>query len=185
MRARILISFVVLCVAATFAVAQKRGTKEARPSPNAAVEQTIGTTDASVTYGRPAVKGREVWGKLVPFGEVWRTGANEATTITVSKDVLVEGQKLPAGTYALFTIPTQTEWTWIFSKNAGQWGAFSYKKEEDVLRVTSKPHPAEHAHEWLTFVFEDLKPDSAKLVLHWEKLEVPLRIQEAQAAAAK
>ncbi|MCI0639675.1 MAG: DUF2911 domain-containing protein, partial [Gemmataceae bacterium] len=85
-----------------------------------------------------------------------------------------------AGTYALFTIPTQNEWTWIFSKNAGQWGAFSYKKEEDALRVTSKPQPAQHAHEWLTFTFEDLKPGAAKLVLHWEKLEVPLTIQEAK-----
>ena len=180
MKARFMIVLTVLALAAGVGIAQKRDNKEARPSPNATVAQTIGTTDISVTYGRPAVKGRDVWGQLAPHGKVWRTGANECATITFSKDVLVEGKRLAAGTYGLFTIPGQNEWTWIFSKNASQWGAFSYKEAEDALRVTAKPHAAEHAHEWLTFSFEHLVSDGATLAVHWEKVAVPLKIQEAK-----
>lgn len=180
MRIRILAVLVALALAAGASFAQRRDNKEARPSPNAAVSQTLGTTEITVTYGRPAVKGRTVWGQLVPYGKVWRTGANECTTITFSKNVLVEGKPLTAGTYGLFTIPGQDEWTWIFSKNASQWGAFSYKQEEDALRVTAKPHAAEHAHEWLTFAFEHLSADGGTLALHWEKVAVPLKIQEAK-----
>lgn len=180
MNRKVALMLVAAALIAGTAVAQKRDTKEARPSPNAAVSQTIGTTDVSVTYGRPAVKGRNVWTDLAPYGKVWRTGANECTTFTANKDVLVEGKRLAAGTYCLFTIPTETEWTWIFSKNSTQWGAFSYKEAEDALRVTSKPHASEHAHEWLTLSFEHLEPGAATLALHWEKLAVPLKIQEAK-----
>lgn len=169
-----------LALGAAVATAQKRDSKEARPSPNAAVSQTIGTTDVSVTYGRPGVKGRTIWGNLVPYDQVWRTGANECSTISFSKDVMIEGKRLAAGTYGLFTIPGKDEWTWVFSKNASQWGAFSYKPEEDALRVTVKPHMAEHAHEWLTLSFEHLEPGEATLALHWEKLAVPLKIAEAK-----
>lgn len=167
-------------VTAGMAAAQKRDNKEPRPSPNAAVSQTIGTTEVTVTYGRPAVKGRNVWADLAPYGKVWRTGANECATITFSKNVLVEGKPLAAGTYGLFTIPGEKEWTWIFSKNASQWGAFSYKQADDALRVTSQPHMAHHPHEWLTFSFEKLESGAATLELHWEKIAVPLRIQETK-----
>ena len=180
MKKKAALMLVAMALIASAAAAQKRDTKEARPSPNAAVSQTIGTTDVSVAYGRPAVKGRNVWGDLAPYGKVWRTGANECSTFTANKDVLVEGKRLAAGTYCLFTIPTATEWTWIFSKNATQWGAFSYKEAEDALRVTSKPLASSHPHEWLTLSFEHLEPGAATLALHWEKLAVPLKIQEAK-----
>lgn len=178
--AAVMAVMVMLALVAGVAAAQKRDNKEARPSPNASVSQTIGTTEVSVTYGRPAVKGRNVWADLAPYGKVWRTGANECSTITFSKNVLVEGKPVAAGTYGLFTIPGKDEWTWILSKNASQWGAFSYKQGEDVLRVTVKPHMAEHGHEWLTLAFEHLSPGGATLGLHWEKIAVPLKIQEAK-----
>jgi len=171
---------VALAMLAGVAAAQKRDNKEARPSPNAAVSQTIGTTEVAVTYGRPAVKGRNVWADLAPYGKVWRTGANECATITFSRNVLVEGKPLAAGTYGLFTIPGKDEWTWIFSKNATQWGAFSYKETDDALRVTVKPHMAHHAHERLTLSFEHLEKGAGTLALHWEKIAVPLKIQEAK-----
>lgn len=179
-KSKLAAGLVVLALAAGVAAAQKRDNKEPRPSPNAAVSQTIGTTEVTVTYGRPAVKGRNVWAELAPYGKVWRTGANECATITFSKNVLVEGKPLAAGTYGLFTIPGEKEWTWIFSKNASQWGAFSYKPADDALRVTAKPHLAHHPHEWLTFSFEKLESGAATLELHWEKIAVPLRIQEAK-----
>src|SRR5215472_6173176 len=118
------------------------------PSPNATVSQTFGVTKVEVSYSRPHVKGptrkedRVIWGKLVPYGEVWRTGANAVTKLTVDTDVAVEGQKLPAGSYGLFTIPGKTEWTVIFNKQATGSPA-DYKAEADVLRVKVKPAAAE------------------------------------------
>ncbi len=121
-------------------------------------------------YGRPKVRGREIWGGLVPYEKIWRTGADEATTIAVSKDVNVEGEKLAAGTYSLFTIPGKTEWTIIFNKVAKQWGAYRYDKAQDALRVNVKPEAAEHVEE-MTFQIE-----GNKVVLRWEKLSVPFVI---------
>lgn len=160
-------------------LAAQRANNEPRVSPNAAVSQTIGTAVVTIEYGRPAVKGRAVWGALVPWGEVWRTGANEATTIEFTSDVTIEGQKLPAGKYALFTIPGQSEWTIIFNKTAKQWGAFRYDAAQDALRVKVKPRAAPH-EEWMSFHFEDLAPDAATVVLRWEKVAVPFRIQLAR-----
>ena len=145
------------------------------PSPKASVTQTIGVTDITITYSRPGVKGREIWGKLVPYGEVWRTGANENTTIRFSTPVKVEGHELPAGLYGLQTIPTSGDWTLILSKDADQWGAFSYKPEHDALRVQVKPQPAE-PQERMSFEFTDLSDTSAKVVLRWEKLAVPFTV---------
>ncbi|NIM12301.1 MAG: DUF2911 domain-containing protein [Candidatus Aminicenantes bacterium] len=142
-----------------------------RVSQGASISQTIGLTDVTITYHRPGVKGRVIWGGLVPYDKVWRTGANEATTIEFSHDVMVEGNKLTAGTYGLFTIPGKTEWTFIFSKQSKIWGAMGYKEEEDALRVKVKPADAPHC-EWMKFGFADLKEDSAKVILHWEKLMV-------------
>jgi len=146
-----------------------------RVSQRGTVSQRIGLTDITITYHRPEVGGREIWGKTVPFGKVWRSGANENTTITFTDDVSVEGKPLAAGTYGLHTIPDKDQWTIIFSKNSTSWGSFSYDEKEDALRVSVKPHAAE-PFEALTYVFDDVKPDSALATLRWEKLAVPFRV---------
>ena len=146
-----------------------------RVSQGGSVTQRIGLTDITIHYHRPAVGGREIWGKIVPYGKVWRAGANENTTITFTDDVTVEGKPLAAGTYGLHTIPDKDQWTVIFSKNSTSWGSFSYDEKEDALRVTVKPHPAE-MFEQLAYTFEDVKPDSAVATLRWEKLAVPFQI---------
>jgi pimeloyl-ACP methyl ester carboxylesterase len=149
-----------------------------RPSPRASAAQQIGLAEVTVRYGRPQVKGREIWGKLVPWNRVWRTGANEATTLTFSRDVLVEGQRLAAGTYSFFTIPSESEWTVIFNRGAHQWGAFNYNPEFDALRVKIKAQSAEPM-EWLNFSFDPTGEKSANLILRWEKLKLLLKIEDA------
>jgi hypothetical protein len=146
-----------------------------RVSQRGTVTQRIGLTDITIVYHRPEVGGREIWGKTVPYGKVWRAGANENTTITFSDDVSVEGKPLAAGTYGLHAIPDKDQWTIIFSKNATSWGSFSYDEKEDALRVTTKPRAAE-SFEVLTYVFDDVKPDSAVATLRWEKLAVPIHV---------
>jgi hypothetical protein len=150
------------------------------PSPNATVSQTIGVTKIEVVYSRPHVKGptrkedRVIWGTLVPYDQVWRTGANAVTKITLDGDVTVEGQKLAAGSYGLFTIPGKTEWTVILNKQAtGSPG--DYKAENDVLRVKVKPAAAEMTDQF-TIGFPDVTSNSAVLALRWEKLAVPVNI---------
>lgn len=145
------------------------------PSQEAAVKQRIGVTDVTITYHRPLVNGRKVWGGLVPMGQVWRAGANENTTIEFSTPVLIEGKPLPAGRYGLHTIPTPETWTIIFSKMADAWGSYTYSEAEDALRVTVKPRENQ-MEEALEFEFEELKPDSAVVLLKWEKLAVPFRV---------
>lgn len=147
-----------------------------RPSPKATVSQTVGITEVTIHYSRPGVKDRKIWGDLVPYGQVWRTGANENTTITFSTPVKVEGKELPAGTYGLQTIPNQNEWTLILSKDAELWGAFNYKPENDALRAPVKPAPADF-RERMGFEFEDVTDNSARVVLRWEKLQVPFNIE--------
>lgn len=144
-------------------------------SQRATVTQRIGLTDITIVYHEPLVGGREIWGKVVPCGQVWRSGANENTTISFSDDVSVEGKALSAGTYGLHTIPGKDGWTVIFSKNSTSWGSFSYDENEDVLRVTVKPQPAEF-REALTYTFDEVKPNSAAAMLRWEKLAVPFHI---------
>jgi tetratricopeptide (TPR) repeat protein len=146
-----------------------------RKSQNAEVVQTIGITEVSVKYSRPLVNGRKVFGGIVPYGDVWRAGANENTTITFSDPVTIEGKALEKGTYGLFMIPKEDEWTIIFSKTNSAWGAFTYKPDEDVLRVTVKPTTSEF-HDALLFDFDDLKPDSALLTLRWDKTAVPFKV---------
>jgi len=146
-----------------------------RVSQRGTVSQRIGLTDVTIIYHRPEVGGREIWSKVVPYGKVWRAGANENTTITFSDDVAVEGKPLTAGTYGLHAIPDKDSWTVIFSKNSTSWGSFSYDEKEDALRVTAKPQAADF-HEALTYTFEDVKADSAAATLRWEKLAVPFRI---------
>ena len=141
----------------------------------AVVKQRVGLTDIKITYHRPLVNGRKVWGGLVPLGEVWRAGANQNTTIEFSDPVSIEGQPLPKGVYGLHMIPTAETWTIIFSKMASAWGSYTYKQEEDALRVTVKPRPAE-MEEALEYEFEDLKADSAVVTLKWETLAVPFKV---------
>ncbi|HYO14024.1 MAG TPA: DUF2911 domain-containing protein [Thermoanaerobaculia bacterium] len=147
-----------------------------RPSPKASVSQTIGVTEVSLHYSSPGVKDRTIWGELVPYNEVWRTGANENTTITFSTPVKIQGKELPAGTYGLQTIPTPGDWTVIFSKDAELWGAFNYKPENDALRVQVKPQPADF-RERMIFTFEGTTDTSSDIVLHWEKLRVPFTVE--------
>ena len=158
-------------------LAQERGSEEARVSPNAAVSQTIGTTEVRITYGRPQVKGRTIFGDLVPYGDVWRTGANEATTISFSSDVTVEGEPLSAGTYSLYTIPGKDTWTIIFNNVANQWGT-QYDKNKDALRVQVSPESAPE-REMMTFFFEEVTNTSGTCVLHWADVRVPVEIQVA------
>ncbi|HZR58658.1 MAG TPA: DUF2911 domain-containing protein [Terriglobales bacterium] len=144
-------------------------------SQRAVVTQRIGTTDIIVTYHRPLVGGRNIWGKTVPYGKVWRAGANENTIIEFTDPVSIEGQPLARGIYGLHMIPDENEWTIIFSKATTAWGSFSYKQDEDALRVKVKPHAAEF-HEALAYDFDELKPDSALVTLTWEKLAVPFKV---------
>jgi Protein of unknown function (DUF2911) len=141
-------------------------------SAQARVTQRMGITDITIDYHRPLVNGRPLWGKLVPYGQVWRAGANENTTIEFTDPVSIEGKPLAKGVYGLHMIPGEGEWTIIFSKNATSWGSFTYDQTEDALQVTVKPRAAEF-HEALTYDFDDLKPDSTLITLRWEKLAVP------------
>lgn len=145
-------------------------------SPKASIAQTIGLTDVAITYHRPAVNKRTVWGDLVPYGEVWRAGANQNTTISFSSPVTVNGKPLPAGTYGLHMIPTTGDWTIAFSNVSWAWGSFSYDEKEDALRVTAKPQPAEF-QERLSYSFDDPTEKSVEVALRWEKLRVPFTVE--------
>jgi len=146
-----------------------------RDSQQGMVTQRVGITDITIRYHRPLVKGRTIWGKLVPFGEVWRAGANENTTMAFSDAVRIEGKPLPAGIYGLHMIPRENEWTIIFSNVHSAWGSFTYREADDALRVVVKPQSSE-MHEALTYDFDDVKADSAVATLRWEKLAVPIRL---------
>jgi Protein of unknown function (DUF2911) len=146
-----------------------------RASQHAVITQRIGITDITINYHRPLANGRQIWGKVVPYGQVWRAGANENTTITFTDPVTIEGQALDKGTYGLHMIPGENEWTVIFSKTSTAWGSFSYKQDEDALRVTVKPQTAE-LHNALTYDFDDVKPDSTVVTLSWDKVAVPFKV---------
>ncbi len=146
-----------------------------RTSQHGVTTQTIGLSTVTIDYSRPLAGTREVWGKTVPYGKVWRAGANENTTIAFSDDVSIEGKPLAAGTYGLHMIPDKDQWTIIFSKNSTSWGSFSYDEKEDALRVTVKP-ATDQNFDALTYTFDDVKPDSAVATLRWEKLAVPFRV---------
>lgn len=176
-----------------------------RPSPKASVMQTIGVTDVSVVYSRPGVKGRKIWGDwpaevkgegtldnqnerpagapIVPYGHMWRTGANDATQFTVTDDVLINGQPLAAGTYSLHTIPGKDEWTIVFNGNANQWGSFSYDPAKDTLRVKSKPVTVADNQEWLAFEIDPTADNAARVNIRWEKVSVPFTVEVKDVAA--
>ncbi len=164
-----LLLLVLSFLATTQAFAQD---KTAPASPPATATGKIGNTAVTVVYSSPAVKGRPIWGQLVPYGQVWRSGANDATTITFDKPVTVEGKPLAAGTYSLFTIPTEKQWTMIFNKTAKQWGAYKYDDKQDALRVTVTPQKAITPAERLMY---DVTPTG--LTLRWENMRVPVAIK--------
>src|SRR6185369_17247465 len=145
-------------------------------SPAASVSQTVGLTKLTVDYHRPAVNGRKVWGELVPYGQVWRAGANENTLFTTSSPIKVAGKPLAAGTYGLHMIPTANDWTIIFNKVTTAWGSFSYDQKDDALRVTVKPHATSDSEERLAYEFDDPTDKATTMTLRWEKLAVPVRI---------
>lgn len=161
------IALVTLCVKA-------QDDKSKRPSPPAKVTETTNSgTVITIDYSQPAVKGREIGKDIAPYGKVWRTGANEATTFEVSKDVKVEGKALPAGKYGLFTIPNKTEWVVIFNKTPNQWGAYKYAEADDVLRVNVKPTKAPQFTERMTFNVDK----SGKVSLLWGNEEVDFSVR--------
>lgn len=165
---------------------------QVRKSLKASVTQRLGIdTDITIEYSRPGVKGRKIWGELVPYGLApgnkyskgkpfpWRAGANENTTIEFNKDILIEGNALPAGKYGIHMIPSEKNWVIIFSKNNSAWGSYAYNQEEDALRITVTPVKPPH-QEWMLFGFDDLAGTSATAFLHWEELKVPFKIELAK-----
>jgi DUF2911 family protein len=184
--------------------------KPIRPSQKASVMQTVGVTDITITYSRPAVKGRTIFADapatmaaraqgeatldnqndrkpgepIVPYNHVWRAGANEATLFQVSDDVLINGQPLKAGSYSMHTVPGKDEWTIIFNSDPGQWGSFSYDSKKDALRVKTKPQMVADNQEWLMYSFDPVTEDSAQVNIRWEKLKVPFTVQVKDVKAA-
>ena len=173
-----------------------------RASQKASVMQTIGVTDITITYSRPGVKGRKIWGDplpsqaevkgeatlddqnarpkdavIVPWGHAWRSGANEATQFVVTDDVFINGQKLPAGSYSLHTVPNKDEWTIIFNSVANQWGSFNYDAAKDTLRVKVKPEWVTESKEWLEYGIEPVSDTAARVNIRWEKLTVPFTVE--------
>ncbi|HKN34121.1 MAG TPA: DUF2911 domain-containing protein [Terriglobales bacterium] len=174
-RHHVLASLLGLVIAAAFCQAQSFVLDLPRSSQHALISQRVGITDITINYHRPLVNGRKVWGGLVPYGQVWRAGANENTTITFTDPVTIEGKPLDKGSYGLHMIPGESEWTVIFSKNSTSWGSFTYNQAEDALRVTVKPQ-ATDLHEALTYDFAQVKPDSSVVTLAWERIAVPFTV---------
>jgi tetratricopeptide (TPR) repeat protein len=152
-----------------------------KASPRASVSQTVGLTEITITYDRPAVNGREIWGKLVPYDSVWRAGANENTVISFSSPVTLGGHEVPAGRYGLHLIPSREEWTVILSHQANAWGSFSYAPSEDLLRLKAAPQPGE-PQERLAYTLDSPGLDSVVATMRWEKLALPftVRVNEKQ-----
>jgi len=146
--------------------------QQATQSPASSATGKIGNATITITYGSPSVKGRAIWGELVPYGKVWRTGANKATTFETDADITVEGQPLKKGKYALFTIPEKNEWVIIFNKTTDQWGSFNYKQDDDVLRVKSKPTSSNESVEALKF-----EVGKNTVTMKWEKLSVSFGVK--------
>ena len=185
-------SLLILAFAFMFSHLCHAQENQIRPSQKASVSQFIGNdTQVTITYSRPAVKGRKVWGDLVPYGLApgnkysdnkpypWRAGANENTTIEITNNVKIEGKALPAGKYSIHMIPSEKEWTLILNKASDLWGSYKYDQASDALRVTVSPSEASF-QEWLTYGFEGITDNSAIGYLQWEKLKVPFKIELAQ-----
>ena len=172
---RLLVSFVVAALAASSIVVAEVP-ELPRASPGAAVEQVVGVTTIRVDYNRPGVKGREIWGKLVPYGEVWRAGANHATNLSFSAPVKVQGIDVAAGKYALFAIPGPEQWKVILNSEADQWGAYFRKQEKDVVSFTVAPAKAETS-EWMEFRVTPVSENLGRVALLWAGLEVAFDVE--------
>lgn len=146
-------------------------------SPACTIKQRVGLTDIEIVYSRPGVKNRQIFGGLVPYGEVWRTGANSATKITFSTPVKLNGVDIAAGTYGLFTIPGEQEWTIIINKGAQQWGAYQYDEKADVVRFKATPSELGWSMETFTIDWNDIRDESATMNLLWEKTLVPIKLK--------
>jgi hypothetical protein len=199
------ISFALLTLVIFAAQSASAQLRLPRPSPKASVMQTIGVTDLTITYSRPGVKGRTIWGDwpaevkgegtldnqnarpagapIVPYGHLWRTGANDATQFVVTDDVLVNGSPLPAGTYSLHTIPGKDEWTVVFNGTANQWGSFNYDPAKDTLRIKAKPQTVTDSQEWMAFTVDPAADNSAVVNIRWEKVRVPFTVEVKDVAA--
>jgi hypothetical protein len=175
MKRRLLAVALLLSIAVTSAFAQE-GPRIPEASSPQTITQGLGLSTITLTYARPNVKGRKVFGGLEPYGAVWRTGANNATTIKFNEDILIEGKNVAAGEYGLFTIPGQTEWTIILNKTAKQWGAYEYKEADDVLRVKVKPVKSPVKMETFGMQFINVTPKTAELWLAWENVLVPVKL---------
>jgi Protein of unknown function (DUF2911) len=153
--------------------------KTPNASPSASVTQEIGLGKATVEYSRPALKGRKMFGaELIPFGKVWRTGANKIPNLILSQDMMIEGKKISAGTYGIATIPNATEWTIIITKNATQWGVYEYKEAEDLMRFNVKVEKLVNKEEYFTMGFSDFTPTSASVVIAWENSQVKFKLSQ-------
>ena len=194
--------FAIACAAPFARAQQPPQIRLPRSSQKASVMQTVGVTDITIAYSRPGVKNRTIWGDppasmaarakgeatlddqnarqkgdpIVPWGHVWRAGANEATQFVVTDEVLINGQKLPAGSYSLHTIPNKDEWTIVFNGTANQWGSFNYDPAKDTLRVKAKPEWVKDNQEWLEYSMPTVTPNSATVVIRWEKIAVPFTV---------
>ena len=148
-----------------------------RPSPLEMVTMKYEDTYVKITYCRPHKKGREIFGELVPFGQVWRTGANEATEITITKEIKIGGQQLDAGTYSIFSIPEKDKWTIIINNDLGEWGAFRYNEEHDMLRFEAKVEETDEIFEPFTIEFEQTGLKKTNILFIWDKTKVIIPIE--------
>jgi len=146
-------------------------------SPACTIKQRVGLTDIEIDYSRPGVKKRTIFGGMVPYGQVWRTGANQATKVTFSTAVKLNGANVPAGTYALFTIPGEDEWTIIINKGAAQWGAFQYNEKDDVVRFKATPMELDFPVDAFTIEFNSIRDESAVINLIWDHTVVPINVE--------
>lgn len=165
-------TFTFVVCALLFSVKGVNGQAKPVASPADSVSAKVGKATIEIKYSSPSVKGRKIWGELVPFEKVWRAGANKATIFTTSEDIRVEGKPLAAGSYALFMIPTALNWTVIFNKTSDQWGAYKYEEGQDALRVSVKPKKVSASKEQLTYAI-----NKNGFVLQWENIEVPVAIK--------
>lgn len=172
------IPILLVLLLSSLAAAQERENSQIAVSPHASVSQTIGNTVISIYYGRPAIRGRKMFGQIIPFNTVWPIGseANEATVITFSDDVLIEGEPLKAGKYSLYTIPRKGKWTLIFTNVPAQWGAYNYDSAKDALRITVEAQKGIHI-EQMMFYFTDVTSDSATIVFHWGETKIPFTVE--------
>ncbi|MEO9886924.1 MAG: DUF2911 domain-containing protein [Balneola sp.] len=170
--------FLIMCFVSTAVLAQLPVSLTLpQASPKETRSITIGFTTISFEYNSVGIKGREIWGSLVPYGEVWRTGANKNTLFTISDDVLINGQKLKAGSYGMHTIPGEEEWVIIFSNFSEAWGSYFYNESEDALRISVTPEEMDSKYEWMKFSFSGYTATSVDISLKWAHLKVPFKVE--------